>query len=758
MNHSDNQHSLPRISDESNPPQTVQLSYSGDWTRRSFVQALGGMAVAAGVLAPLAWGAAAAEAAPAACSGKKDENSRERYRAVSWWLTWDDLTWPNEALMDKIRRRADRCAASGVNCCILFGAHFRWDFMPLWGRLHDMIRFIGTELHQRQIVLFDHHSSVLTHRPRNQADALNIWRSNRHHVPFYPSSEVAATLQFNGSRLDDWRMLDVETGKPIYLPSYNAEQYCMNNPAFRAAYGQYLKQLRTETGIDGLMSDDGIYYSDWRACACQDCRKRFKQEYGHTLPPVSDTSFWGNRRSEAFRDWIAMRFQTCGDFLVDIQKALPPGFPLLSCCSSSDGYAMPAYGMSYQDFIRACNLVMLEMVGSTPSTAGTWDERIPSQLLQLAIARDHHAACFGLGYGFFPDTAFFVWALNKFLGSDCWFSTLKGRLNATQAQLDGLADDSELVGEGYRWEQAHPQLFTGEVDTDIAVFFSRPSRDFYGQCEADYAGDYHATCLELLRAGISYEVVTDIPVTGKWQLVLSSAICLSADERRRLSQFLETGGEVIATGPTGHYDQRANPVSKTWLHGFAVSADLVDPPRAGGFPPYKHFKKPVEIAQCHLSEASRKQLQDGWFIVPVSKGRLQWRPERIRHQGVAAAVIQALQSQPSTAVKIKGLPSGWQVRQYRDRNRLLIQALPAKVGTVVQPTLKNQLSGEQIIERLQYTPLTQGLVLESVVALNAVRLHSPDLPESRPGHGSAGKAWTVDPTGISRYFVLECSA
>jgi hypothetical protein len=472
------------------------------------------MAVAAGVLAPLAWTSAAAEAAQSAAPLDKAGQGKERYRAVSWWLTWEDLTWPNEALMDKIRRRADRCAASGVNCCILFGAHFRWDFMPLWGRLHDMIRFIGTELHQRQIVLFDHHSSVLTHRPRNREEALNIWRSNRHHVPFYPSAEAAANLQFNGSRLDDWRMLDVETGQPIYLPSYNAEQYCMNNPAFRAAYVQYLKQLRTETGIDGLMSDDGIFYSDWRACACSDCRKRFKKEYGYSLPPVSDAGFWGNRRSEAFRDWIAMRFQTCGDFLVDVQKALPPGFPLLSCCSSSDGYAMPAYGMSYQDFIRACNLVMLEMVGSTPSTAGTWDERIPSQLLQLAIARDHHVACFGLGYGFFPDTAFFVWALNKFLGSDGWFSTLKGRLNATQSQLDVLADDSELVEEGYRWEKAHPQLFTGQVDTDIAVFFSRSTRDFYGQCEADYVIDYQTSCLELLRAGISYEVVTDIPAAG----------------------------------------------------------------------------------------------------------------------------------------------------------------------------------------------------------------------------------------------------
>jgi hypothetical protein len=241
-----------------------------------------------------------------------------RYRAVSWWLSWPDLTWPNDELMDKIRRRADRCAASGVNCCIIFGTHFRWDFMPMWGRLHDMLRFTADELHQRQIVLFDHHSSVLTHRPRNRGEALNIWRSNRHHVPFYPSNETAATWQYNGSRLNDWRMIDVETNEPIYLPSYSAEQFCMNNPAFRDAYCQYVKQLKQDTGIDGLMSDDGIFYAGWRACGCKHCRERFEKTYGRRLPPVSDTSFWGNRHSEAFADWIDMRFQSCGDFLVEV--------------------------------------------------------------------------------------------------------------------------------------------------------------------------------------------------------------------------------------------------------------------------------------------------------------------------------------------------------------------------------------------------------------------------------------------------------
>ncbi|HEU0140383.1 MAG TPA: hypothetical protein VFQ79_11745, partial [Bryobacteraceae bacterium] len=314
---------------------------------------------------------------------------------------------------------------------------------------------------------------------------------------------------------NDWRMLDVETGKPVYLPAYNAEQFCMNNAEFRQAYGKYVRQLVAETGIDGLMSDDGIFYAGWRACACEHCRDRFQKEYGRRLPPVADTSFWGNRGSEAFADWIEMRFRTAGDYLAEIKTALPEGFPFLTCCSSSDGYTMPAVGMSYQDFIRSCNLVLLEMAGSTPSIKGTWDTRIPSQLLHLGIARDHRVPCLSLGYGFFPDTAFFVWALNKFLGSDSWFSTLKGRLNAGEAQLAALADDSELVEEGYRWEKEHPRLFTGDVDTDVAVFFSRATRDYYGQCAEDYVNDYYASCLELLRREIPYEVAAGGTVAAR---------------------------------------------------------------------------------------------------------------------------------------------------------------------------------------------------------------------------------------------------
>ena len=713
------------------------------WTRRSSLQTLFGFT--AGL--PLLKG----------FSPVDNPAAQIRYRAASWWLTPEDLTWPSDELMEKIRRRADRCLANGVNCCLVFGVHLRWDFLPVWGRIHDLLHFVADELHQRRILLIDHHSNCVVHRARNREEALNITRRNRHHVPFYPSMEAAAEWQFNGSRLNDWRMIDVATGQPVYLPAYNAEQFCMNNPAFRQSYVQYVRRLLAETGIDGLMSDDGIFYAGWQACACGYCKQRFEKQYGHRLPPVTDKSFWGNRGSAAFGDWIDMRYRTSGDFLAEIKKALPPGFPFLSCCSSSEGYALPAYGMSYQDFIRSCNIVLLEMAGSTPSTSGTWDNRIPSQMLHLGIARANRAPCLGLGYGFFPDTAFFVWALNKFLGADTWFSTLKGRLNAPQSQLDALADDPDLVGEGYLWEKAHPQLFKGDVDTDVAVLFSRATRDYYGQCPEDYVTDYYATCLQLLHAAVPYEVVTGIPAFGKTRrLLLSSALCLSPDERSLLLRFVEAGGTVIATGPTGHYNERARRVPESWLGQFGVPVELAEPPRGGAFPPGSTLGKSPAIAQCSVPPAFQNRMSDGWFTAQRGAGRLLWRPERIAGPDIATAAIKVLRSPRQSGVTLDGLPAHWRVRQYRDEGRLLIHALPGQIGTLFHATLKNHFTGERLVEKLQYTPLAGELLLRTPFSLRSVTLHSPDLAESRPAIQTDANRWKLDLSGVKRYFVVEC--
>ncbi|MBO5721485.1 MAG: hypothetical protein J6S19_00075, partial [Lentisphaeria bacterium] len=77
--------------------------------------------------------------------------SEQSMRAASWWISWRELEWPTLDNRDAIRRRADEFAAAGVNLAVIFGAHFRWDFMPYWTMLHDYMAHVAEALHERNI-------------------------------------------------------------------------------------------------------------------------------------------------------------------------------------------------------------------------------------------------------------------------------------------------------------------------------------------------------------------------------------------------------------------------------------------------------------------------------------------------------------------------------------------------------------------------------------------------------------------------------
>lgn len=513
--------------------------------------------------------------------------AKEAYRMVSWWITWEDLAWPDRDLEDKIRLRAGRMAEGDVNTAIIFGAHFRWDFMPLWGNLHDMMRCIADELHRRGIKLFDHHSSVLTHRYDNRQEMLDMRRNNRHHVPFAPSRRAADEWTYRGMKLNDWRMIDVRTGRAVRLPAYTAEEFCINNPDFIGAYLSYVRLLLEETGIDGLMSDDGIFYSNLTSCGCVHCRERFRREYGHELPPAEDASFWNNWRNPVFRDWLEMRLRSTGDFVVAIKNVLPPGFPFMSCCSDSINVACAGAGMSYLEFIRGCNMVMLEMCGNTPKTDGTLGMLLPTQLQHLGIAREHNVPCIGLGYGFSADTAGVIWAFNKFLGSDCWFSTKKGRLGLPDSKLAGLPDDPETTVIPYNFEKNHPELFDAVSDSAAAVYFSNATRNFYGGNYSDYTADYVGACNYLYAKEIQFDVVNRIPApdAGYSVLVLPTAVCLSDEDCRALDDWLESGRTLVATGPLGVCDGRGNRVRRQFGEKYGIRVELPEIERPPVFPP-----------------------------------------------------------------------------------------------------------------------------------------------------------------------------
>ena len=74
-------------------------------------------------------------------------------RMASWWITWEDLNWPDHDNLDKIKARAEGLAKADVTAAMIFGTHFRWDYLPYFTILHDYLATVAEELHKNGEVL-----------------------------------------------------------------------------------------------------------------------------------------------------------------------------------------------------------------------------------------------------------------------------------------------------------------------------------------------------------------------------------------------------------------------------------------------------------------------------------------------------------------------------------------------------------------------------------------------------------------------------
>ena len=681
----------------------------------------------------------------------------EKIRAVSWWLTWKDLQWPDDDVADAIERRADAFARSGANCAIIFGTHFRWDYLPLWFNLHDLIGTIADALHQRGIRLFDHHSSVLTHRYSTLKESRAIRRFNRHHIPFAPSRDIASTWTFNGELLDSWRMVDVATGNPVFLKAYTAEEFCINNPGFRAAYAKYVKMLLESTGIDGLMSDDGFFYAGWSACGCQWCRKKFREQYGHELPPVNDLTFWGNYSSEAFKDWIEMRYASTREFLEGVRNVVGPDFTLMSCCSSSADSTMPRYALTYQEFCHPCNCIMLEMTGNTPALDGGWNTHFPEQALHLGLANEYHFPCLGLGYGYTSDTADFIWAFNQFLGCSTWFSTLKGRLGLPDSKITGLKDDPELVGGGFNWEKKHAGLLAAQPDTRTALFFSRWTRDFYGMTQEDYTADYNQACVDLLNHNITFDVVTHIPEDTRNYDVLAicSAICLDDDEYNALNRFLAAGGHVIASGPVGCRDRRAVKRIHPWLAQYGISCEVDEPERSPVFPPATGMHRIVPF--CRGSFNNTPLNDNEWVQVEKERGILYWTPGRMQSKAADLELPARIRRiRPADIEPLKA--AGWRFRRFKNnQSNQIFHALASTFDVSLMEELEKQRKnpiGNNLIASIRRKNSESEIIIKTDEKHHSAHLYFP-LKETEADIPLRNGKITLHIPEEVYYFILE---
>ena len=483
-------------------------------------------------------------------------------RIAAWWFSLEDLNWPSEDGKDKIRKYAKELYESNADTVILYGAHFRFDWLPYFTILHSYIKAIADELHKYTIKLFDHHSVNLVHRYSTTEEMERCMVHSQPHIPFSPSREAAACWEYEGKKLNDWRMIDVKTGEPLQYPQYAAEGFCYRNPDYIEAYISYAKRLVKDTGIDGLMADDAVNYMHMNSCACPHCKAEFKRRTGHDLPDMNDTEFWGNFSNPDFKEWIKLRFDASGNFYEKLRAALPRDFVLTACGNASAPPNSIGSGADIRQFLRGCNYANLELCGNTPAyrkdpvtVNADMSKKIVDSSLHSAVAKEKGVRCFGTGYGFTEPSAEIIWALNKFVGADCYMSTLKPRLGLKKDILAKLPNEAELTKKVFTFEKEHPELFALETASNVGVYYSYTTKNttFFGATVGGSFKDYSATLLSLLKNGFCTETIVHFPKNTDVMkaVILPSVIAMTEEEIRDMENYIKMGGKVFALGYTG---------------------------------------------------------------------------------------------------------------------------------------------------------------------------------------------------------------
>lgn len=486
----------------------------------------------------------------------------ESNRMATWWIKWEDLNWPIPDNVEKVKRRAEEFAKADVSAAVIFGTHFRWDFMPFFPLLHDYIATVAEELHKYDVKLFDHHSVNLVHRYSNREEMRHVMLHSGPHLPFSPTYEAAKTWEYKGKHLNDWRMIDIATDKPVYFPQYAAEGFCFNNPDFKESYYDYIKNLVAETGIDGLSADDATHFMGFNTCGCKHCRADFERKTGAELPKAGDLNFWGNWDNPLWNSWIDMRFEKSRDFYKGLSKVLPDNF-ILTCTGGDSAGAIPVHsGFDGRKNAESTKYVNIEITGNTPPYKGdgvTWNKRIedrfPSASHHQAVAEEKGVRAFGTGFAFTEATANIVWALNKILGSDVWIITLKPRLGLPESILANLPDEQHIVGKSFGFEVKHPELFRGKLVGQLGVYFSYETRDhtLFGGVVQGYSKDFQEALNMLFKGGLCPHTVFDFPKdTEKYPVILvPSPYKMRKDEIEAMEKYISAGGKIIVCGPCG---------------------------------------------------------------------------------------------------------------------------------------------------------------------------------------------------------------
>ncbi len=448
-----------------------------------------------------------------------------------WLLRVASLVYGDDVNPVWAEEQARQIKEAGFNAVILTGFHYRMYFPP--EKREDIIRkirILADACHKYGLKIFEHHSATLVPAHSVYVEGEDVKTDG------IPPPSQAPYLR--------WAPINARTGKPDVVKEYDGIFLCPNNPGHQEAYLQHVRDILLKADVDGLMSDDVEYLYDYYSCVCPFCREKFKRETALEIPPADDKGFWGNYANPAFRKWLRFRQRLVGDHYERLKKLrdeVKSSLPLLACQADPTGLLIALqWSLPVEEIARGADILFYEVCGAPFWRVyfPAWWEIASNILFLRGLGERLNMPVLVLFYPKEREEWFFTWALAKSCGANVWFFA------------------SQDIKQWIKWEEEHPQLFynTKQV-ANIAILFSRNTRDLYSPSDSAYVAEWRGWCTALLKNSIPFRVLTDEDITPQelrkyHLLILPNVACLSDEQVSAIREFVRGGGKLIATAET----------------------------------------------------------------------------------------------------------------------------------------------------------------------------------------------------------------
>ena len=476
------------------------------------------------------------------------EKIQDKY-GVFWYNQAAIWNWTQEDFDNKAKEFADL----GVNIVMTFSStHFRWSFYPWWDKINETIAKDVAACHKYNIRVVEHHSSHLTHNPRNHAEWKvfeDILRTRQSNMELFPNlKEYIACGDpeiLPGVFLSNCRQIDGRTGD-FARTVYSGYGHCFNNPNYRKVYFDYLENVY-KTGVDGIMTDDVQYFGYFNACACKYCQEKFKEQTGLTLPtPAEWGNFHNDYQNKVFIEWLKFRISSTAQFQKDVNLHFESlGLKLLRPNYATTTFKSNEFAYPFEEASNLWSCVFQEnMFSSVIRTAFLSWHNIAEHRSSLALRNNISAMSM-----FYPsrfDDYYFSWSLAK-----AWNHLL-------MATPEG--EDLNKVEEHFsNYDKYHPVLENVNPIADVAFLECRSSLDFTKNILPNVVWPFNVWLqggtLRNLKKHILFEDDSLEKFLQYKLIVLAGALMLSNKQLALLKEYCSLGGRLLIAGPFGIYDE-----------------------------------------------------------------------------------------------------------------------------------------------------------------------------------------------------------